>query len=159
MIYKQAIMDLDANGYQLQGQLPFFAKKTVTFAGGTTNDVGDYDGTGNPADLFTVTGDVLMAIFAVAETAPVGSSATLEVGVAGATAELLAQTTAANILIKKAWTDTGPSLAGETLPAAHIVGRSQTVIQTVGTANITAGKLHYYCFWRPLSDDGNVVAA
>lgn len=160
MIYKNAIMDLDANGYQLQSQLPFFAKKTMTFDGGTTNDPGDYTGgTGNPANLFTITGDVLLAIFAVAETALVGASATLEVGVADATAELLAQTTAANIAIKKAWTDTGPALAGETLPSAHIVGRSQTIIQTAGSANITAGKLHYYCFWRPLSSDGNVVAA
>lgn len=159
MVFKNAIMDKDANGYQLQGQLPFSAKKTVTFAGGTLNDPGDQNGTHNPLSLFTVTGDVLLALFAVAEVAPVGSSATLEVGVATATAELLAQTTAANILIKKAWTDTGPSLAAEGLPTAHILGRSQTIIQTVGTADITAGKLNYYCFWRPLSDDGNVVAA
>jgi hypothetical protein len=159
MIYKNALLDLDANGYQIHGPLPFSAKKSVTFDGGTTNDCGDYNGTGNPKNLFTVTGDVLMVILAVAETALVGASATLEVGVASATAELIAQTVAANIAIKKAWVDTGPSLAGEVLPSAHIVGRSQTIIQTVGTANITSGKLNYYCFWRPLSDDGNVVAA
>ena len=43
-----ALLPLDANGRPYEGLLPFVAKKTMTFDGGTENDPGDYDGTGNP---------------------------------------------------------------------------------------------------------------
>ncbi len=82
-------------------------EKVMTFAGGTTNDPGDFDGTGNPATLFTVTGTVLMKLFA-----------TCGVNLAGASATI-----------------------------------------AVGTANITAGEITYHCIWKPISLDGNVVAA
>lgn len=141
----------------LAGNNSYKAKKTITFAGGTTNDVGDYDGTGNPATLFTVTGEVLAYIVPVCKTNLAGASATLEVGVAGATAALVAQTTATDIDADEGWFAATPTLAVANTAQYHVLGLN--VIQTVGTANITAGVIDYYLFWKPLSDDGNVVAA
>jgi len=55
---------IDSNGYPVMdttwGQK---IDKVMTFAGGTANDPGDYDGTGNPATLFNVKGVVRMRIW------------------------------------------------------------------------------------------------
>jgi hypothetical protein len=131
----------------------------MTFAGGTTNDPGDYNGTGNPATLFTVTGDVLVYLVGVCQTTLVGA-ATLEVGVTDATPALLAQiTNATTLAINEGWVDATPTLAEAFTPAHHIIGGGLDIIQTVGTTDITDGKITYHCFWRPLSSDGLVVAA
>lgn len=136
-----------------------YATKTMTFAGGTTNDPGDFDGTGNPATLFTVTGIVLVKLFAVVNTALVGATATIRVGTALSTTGLIASTTAANIAANEIWHDATPDASIElsTILTEKIV--NQNVIQTVGTANITSGVLTYHCIWKPISLDGNVVAA
>ena len=136
---------------------PNVVKKSMTFAGGTTNDPGDYDGTGNPATLFTVTGNVLMYLVPVCTTLLAGATATLEIGVATATAALVAQTTATDIDAGEGWFAATPTLAVANTAQYHVV--SGNVIQTAATANITAGVIDYYCFWKPLSADGNVIAA
>lgn len=133
--------------------------KTMTLAGGTTNDPGDFDGTGNPATLFTVTGVVAMKLFAVCTTALVGASATIEVGVTGGTATLIAQTTAANIIAKEIWHDATPDARVELSSIATEKIVTDNVIQTIATANVTAGVLRYFCVWRPISDDGRVTVA
>ena len=135
------------------------AEKVMTFAGGTTNDPGDHDGTGDPATLFTVTGTVLMKIFALCETTLAGATATIEVGTAINTAGLIAQTTATNIAINEIWHDATPdaSVEASTVVAERIV--NQNVIQTVGTANITSGVIRYIAVWKPISLDGDVSAA
>lgn len=134
-------------------------KKTMTFAGGTTNDPGDYNGTGNPATLFTVTGDVLVYVLGVCQTTLVGA-ATLEVGVTDATAALLAQISNATTLVENEfYRDASPTLAEGVTPTYHGIGGGLDIIQTVGTTDITAGEIDYYCYWLPVSDDGNVVAA
>ena len=90
-----------------------YATKTVTFAGGTTNDMGDFDGTGNPYTLFRVTGTVLMKLFAVCTADLAGASATLEIGTALSTAGLIAQTTATNIDNNEIWHDATPDASIE----------------------------------------------
>jgi hypothetical protein len=144
---------------ELAGTTPAVVKKSVTFAGGTANNMGDYDGTGNPYTLFTVTGDVLAYIVAVCKTDLAGASATIEVGVTGATAALIAQTTATDIDVNEGWFAATPTLAVANTAQYHVIGGGLDVIQTVATANITAGAITYYLFWKPLSDDGLVVAA
>lgn len=153
-------MDRDANHTTIHG-LSFKAVKTMTLAGGTTDDPGDYDGAGNPATLFTVTGDVMLSIFAVCNTSLTGDTATIEVGVTGNTAALIAQTTATDIDDGDIWVDATPGVGVEALPSGSvfIVNDGADIIQTAATANITAGALEYYCLWRPLSSNGNVVAA
>lgn len=158
MLY-QAAMDRDGNRQVIPAPLPFHETKTMTFAGGTANDPGDYDGTGNPATLFTVTGDVLVYIMGVCKTTLVGA-ATLEVGVTNATAALLAQIADATVLaVNEGYVDATPTLGETFTPQHHIIGGGLDIIQTIGTTNITAGKIDYHCFWRPLSVDGDVVAA
>lgn len=133
--------------------------KSMTFAGGTTNDPGDYDGTGNPATLFTVTGTVLLRILAKCTVNLTGNSATLEIGTALSTAGLIAQSTATDIDANEIWHDATPdsSIEATTVLAQKIV--AQNVIQTVGTANITAGAITYTALWYPLSAGASVVAA
>lgn len=135
-------------------------KKTITFDGNTVNGIGDHDGTGDPFNIFTVTGDVLVAVIGICKTDLVGA-ATLEVGVTGATAALLAQITDATTFdVNEVWAgDATPSLAEKFTPQPTAIGGGLDVIGTVGTANITAGVIDFYCFWMPLSSDGNVVAA
>jgi len=146
------VQQLAALGY-------FPVEKSMTFAGGTTNDPGDHDGTGDPATLFTVTGQVFMKLFAVCEVALEGASATIAVGTALSSAGLIASTTAANIIANEIWHDATPDASIELSSVATEKIVNQNVIQTVGTANITAGRLKYFCLWKPISADGNVVAA
>jgi len=135
------------------------ATKVATFAGGTTNARGDFDGTGNPATLFTVTGDVLAIVFGKCTTLLAGATATLEVGVVGNTAAIIAQTTATDIDADEVWRDATPALGVETLNDPQVIIGGADIIETTATANITAGVITYYCLWMALSADGNVVAA
>ena len=137
------------------------AEKSITFDGGTTNAIGDHDGTGDPFSIFTVTGTVRMKLYAICTTTLVGASSTLEVGVTGGTAKLIAQTTGTDIDVNEIWHDATPdsfveldSVAGE-----NIIANGLDVIGTVGTANITAGVIKFYCLWKPVSSDGDVTPA
>ena len=155
-----ASIDRDGNRQVIDAPLPFLVTKSMTLAGGTTNDPGDYNGTGNPATLFTVTGDVLVIIFATCQTNLAGLNATIEIGISGNTASLIAQTTATDIDDGKSWIDATPlTVEGIDVGSPKILVDGTDIIQTVATANITTGALVYYCFWRPLSSDGNIVAA
>lgn len=151
-------MRRDSNYVPIQDKDGITVIKSMTFAGGTTDDPGDYDGAGNPATLFTVTGDVILRIIAICKTNLAGANATLEVGVSGDTAKFIAQTTATDIDANEIWHDATPdaSIELDTVSTPWIVSNGQDVIQTVGTANITSGKIDYYCQFRPLSNDANV---
>jgi hypothetical protein len=138
-------------------------EKTITFAGGTTNAIGDYDGTGNPFDIFTVTGDVIVKVVGICTTNLASSGGTLEVGVdiTSNTALIIAQTTASNIDAKNIWHDASPDVSVEasTVFAEKIIANGEDIVGTVGTANITAGVIRFLCFWKPISKNGNVIAA
>lgn len=143
---------------------PTFGLVTIStppaFDGGTENARGDFDGTGNPVTLFTVSGDVLVRLFGVCTTNLAGANATLEVGVAGSTARLIAQTTGTDIDAGEHWVDTTPDV-GLTLSGVSQVALAdgQDIIETAGTANITSGQIYYVCIWYPLSAGASVEAA
>lgn len=139
----------------------FSTEKSVTFAGGTANAIGDHDGTGDPFTIFTVTGTVLARVFGVCETSLTGDTATLEVGVTGGTATLIAQSTATDIDAGEIWHDNAPDAKVEafTVASEKIIANGADIIGTVATANITAGVIRFFCLWYPLSSDGNVIAA
>jgi len=150
----------DANGNVIiSTDFGLKTEKVMTFAGATTNDPGDYDGTGNPATLFTVSGTVLMRILAICEDSLVGNSATIEVGTTLSTPGLIAQTTGTNIDVNEIWHDATPdsSIEATTVLVQKIV--SDDVIQTVATANITAGTIRYTAIWFPLTEGASVQAA
>lgn len=131
------------------------------FIGGTAQARGDQDGASNPTTLYTVTGDVVVRVFGVCTTDLAGATATLEVGVAGNTASLIAQTTATDIDAGELWHDASPDSGVEAVSVApaFFIANGADIIETVGTANITSGALYYICLWRPVSPNGNVVAA
>jgi hypothetical protein len=135
------------------------AQKVMTFAGGTTNDPGDFNGTGNPATLFTVSGVVAMKLFALCTVDLAGAGATLIVGTAKNTNGLLVSTVATDLDANELWHDATPDASVElsTIAPERIV--AQNVIQTAGTADITSGSLTYVCLWRPLTANATVVAA
>jgi len=147
----------DDNFTPIQGLFSMLEKKSVTLTG-DANTNGDFDGTGNPQTLFTVTGDVAVAIFGMINTNLAGVGATIEVGIAGNTAVLIAQTTATDLDDGHVWTDATPATA-KTMPSVNILNDGTDIIQTIGTANATAGQIDYYCFWRPLEATALVVSA
>lgn len=142
---------------EIQAMGGLTAKKTMTFAGGTTNDPGDFDGTGNPATLFTVSGGlVAVKLYARVVTALAGASATLVVGTTVSNATILPSTTATDLAVNEVWNDASPDAGADADSTLKIV--SQSIIQTVGTANITSGVIEYIALWRPITE-GAVLAA
>ena len=140
----------DSNQVPITG-LGLIASKAITYAALTTGAVG-------ATDLFTVTGTVALRIFAVCSTLlDSDGAATIEVGIAGSTAGLIAQTTATTIDADEIWIDATPAKI-ETLPSLSIL-TDQTIIQTIATETIKAGVLTYYCCWTPVSTSARVVAA
>jgi hypothetical protein len=132
------------------------------FAGGTTNARGDDGGTNDPFTLFTVTGDVLVRMFGVCTVNLAGAGATVEVGVTGNTAALIAQTTGTDIDANDIFNDASPAVGTDTLAnitGPHVIVNGLDIIETVATANVTSGNIYYVCLWQPLSEDGDVVAA
>jgi hypothetical protein len=128
------------------------ATKAITYVAGTTGAIG-------PITLFTVTGCVCVRVWGVCGLTLVGA-ATLEVGISGATAVVLAQIADATALLtNELYLDATPTTQVEAMPARLLIGNGQDIIQTIGSAAISAGQLTYYCVWAPISADGNVVAA
>lgn len=135
------------------------AKKVMTFDGGTTNDPGDFNGTGNPATLFTVTGIVFVKLFGRCTTGLAGATATLIVGTAISTSALLASTTATTLAVNEIWHDATPDASVELSSVLTEKIVNQNIIQTVGTADITSGVIEYTCLWKPLSEGSSVSVA
>lgn len=154
----------DANFYPHYSLDSFNVTKAVptAFAGGTTNARGDDGGTNDPYTIFNVTGDVLVRVYGVCTSDLISAGGgTLSLGVTGNTAMLIASTTATDIDVNEIWNDASPAI-GDTLAniaGPFVIPNGLDIIETVGTADITAGNIYYVCLWRPLSSDGNVVSA
>lgn len=114
--------------------------------------------------IYTVTGDVEMRVFGLCQTLlNSAGAATIELGISGNTAILIAQTTATDLDQYETWQDAGPEAnPGDVATAMaknFIIANGTDVIMTVATADLSAGECDFHAFWRPLSTDGNVVAA
>lgn len=149
-----AAQDRDANFQVIGGGLPFRSSKTRTFTGASGL------GAAGTTTLFTVTGAVAVRIIGLCTEDLVGA-ATLEVGISGNTAGLLAQIADATTLdAGESYLDATPAtLEAADLSSGFIISNGQDIIETIGSTNITDGTLTYVAMWRPLSDDGNLVAA
>lgn len=128
------------------------ATKAITFDGSAGN------GAIGTIPLFNVTGDVVADIFATCTNPLTGASATLQLGISGNAGIFIATTTATAIVGGDTWQDNGPS-TGETVGVTRVLAGGVTPLLTIATAGVMAGSLRFYCLWRPLSADGNVVAA
>jgi hypothetical protein len=141
----------DANSVPIVNE-GLVASKAITYVAGTTGATG-------ATTLFTVTGVVMVRVFGVCGLTLEGA-ATLEVGIANATAVILAQLANATVLATdEIYVDATPTTKVEAMPSALIIGNGQDIIQTIGSTALTAGQLTYYCLWNPISADGDLVAA
>jgi hypothetical protein len=140
------------------------SKKSVTFAGGTTNAWGDDGGTRDGGALFTVTGVVRARVFGECTTLLAGG-ATIEVGITGATAIFLPQETDTDIDAGELWfNNANPAtyfILGEQAAAAdnlpeYILNGNDIIFTVSGGANTTSGVIDFFCIWVPWSDDGDV---
>lgn len=138
-------------------------KASSAFIGGTVNAHGDHDGTGDPYTVFTVTGDVIIAgVWAVVNTTVVGAG-TIELGVAGNTAKLIAQLADATDLVDgDIWTDAGSEAGIDALAASGAmlaINDGADIIETLASANLTAGQVDYYVIWAAAEPEASLVPA
>lgn len=131
------------------------AEKEITFDGGAGS------GAVGTVNLFTVTGSVKGKIVGICSTNIAGATATLEVGVTGQTAGLIAQTTGTNIDAGEIWHDASPDspIEASSVMTENIIANGLDVFATVGTANVTAGVIKFILLWKPISENGKVVSA
>jgi len=135
--------------------------KTRIFTGGTANAHGDHDGTGDPYTIFTVTGvNLVRAIFGECNTSLVGA-ATVEVGTANNTAKLLAQIANATTLdAGDFYTDAGTEAEVELLAdSGSFYVINDDIVETLASANVTAGQIDYYVVWAPAEPGASIVSA
>jgi hypothetical protein len=121
----------------------------------------------SPVTIFTITGDVLVRCFGTVQTGITSHTddGTLELGVEGNTAVLLAQTTVAGTATRLATGDvwTGAVSNRKALAVGNadwfVIAGGANIILTIATNNMTAGAMTIYCEWIPISANGNVVTA
>ena len=161
-------LDSDANFHPIyRGEYPFRTKKTITFAGGTTDAIGDDGGALDPFNIFIVTGLIRVRLMAYCTTDLTGANGTVCVGISGATTLFMPVETATQIDSGQLWVNdaaNGTSIiigeeqaAVDNLPEYLLAGTN--IIGTIGTADVTGGVLDFYAEWCPISDDANLVAA
>ena len=146
-----ASQDRDANFQIISSNEAFKLSSQWTFVGNATGDTGAHT-------LFTVTGDVLASTFSICSTDLAGA-ATIEVGVAGNTAQMNSQIANATTYdAGEVWGDTGAAIVGaDTIPAPRVITNGLDIILTIGSTDLTGGVVTFYCLWRPLSSDGMVT--
>ena len=130
--------------------------------------VGNYNftddtGAAGAFTIFTVTGDVVVQVFGLCQVLmDSGGAAKIELGIAGNTASLIAQTTATDLDAYEAWQDAGPE--PNPCPVSldsrgFVIANGADIILTVSAADLTVGDVDFVCRWWPISTNGNVVAA
>lgn len=143
-----ASQQIDANSRTINSNEAILLTSVWTFAAATTGSV-------NAHTLFTVTGDNLVTVFGTCQTDITGTG-TGEVGVAGNTPALIAQTTGTAIDAGEIWVDATPGTGVEALPGVFI-DNGLDIILTIGTGTFTAGKINFYCLYRPLSSGAGIT--
>ena len=131
-----------------------------------TNSVVEFDGgVGSGAvgtvALFTITGSVLLRLACVCtETLVEGvGGGTVEVGIAGATPNLIAQTVSTAILTGEIWHDNSPDndIEDISVMAGRVIADGADIILTVGTQAVTDGTLAFAAFWTPVTAGASVA--
>lgn len=110
-------------------------------------------------DLYVVTGTVEVLIYGICTTSLTShNGSTVEVGVANATASLIAQTLGTLIDQDHVWASATLAECVD-LPDWRIIAAGADIIETVATDVIDAGAITYYCYWKPISAGAILVAA
>lgn len=144
-----ATMQRDGNYQVITSNEAFVLQAPWTFSELTTGATGAHT-------VFTVTGDVLVNVFATCNTNLAGA-ATIELGVASNTAGLLAQIADATDLDDgDVWVDATPAVGVEALPTTKVLNDGADIILTIGSTAVTAGQVNFYLLWRPLSSGATI---
>ena len=112
--------------------------------------------------MFTVTGTVVAQVLGVCQSDLTGVLATVELGIAGNTAALIAQAVATSVDQYQTWQDATPEANPGPVVLTNrnfIITNGADIILTIATADLTAGIIDFYCLWSPLSSGATVVAA
>lgn len=130
------------------------ASKTITYTALGSGAVAS-------STLFNVTGAVACVVYGVcSEDLVSAGGGTVEIGITGNTALLIAQTTATAIDNGEIWRDNSPStsyaLNSTNFPLTVI---SSDILHEVKTGTVSDGTITFYCLWTPLTVDGDVTAA
>ena len=143
-----ASLDIDANRKGFDSNEAFRLTSEWTFVENETGDQVEHT-------VFTVTGDVIVTVWGQCKTDIVGAG-TMEMGIAGNTAAIIAQIANATTLDNgENWVDATPETVS-TLPGTFILNNGANIILTIGTADLTAGVVDFACLWRPISSTGLV---
>ena len=145
--YNQSRYYRDLDGWTL-------ARGSITFDGTAGK------GAQGTVTLFDVTGVVeISSLSGTVETSTDGATATIAIGVSG-DAPFLAATLATAM-------DAGQGVGGDAgfgyasnlalLGTRYVTTIFADIEATIAEANVTAGVMHFYLWWRPLSADGNVA--
>jgi hypothetical protein len=124
----------------------------------------DDGGAAGALTIFDQTGDVMLQVIAwVKDTVTSLGAATIELGVAGDTAALIALTAKTNLVTGRLWHDSTPTTTIEAIDfdgarSFFLPNGPRDIILTIATADLTAGDIEFYCLWRPLSAGASVVA-
>lgn len=139
----EVAQQLDANFKVINSNDAILAKAPWTFATATTGATGAHT-------LFTMTGDWLVSVFGICNTNLAGAG-TIEVGVVGNTAGLIAQIANAEDLDDgDNWVDATPEVGVSAKPGTFILNDGADIILTIGSTAITAGQVDFYLTGRPL---------
>ena len=115
--------------------------------------------------VFSVSGDIVLCIVGLCQTLmDSGGAATIELGITGNTAALIAQTTATDLDAYETWQDAVPEPNPGVIDLfggsrQFVVANGSDIILTVATADLTVGVIDFHAFWLPLSAGGSLVSS
>ena len=138
----------DDNYFPILNKDGLIVAKTVTFDAATSGAVGAHT-------LFNITGPCIVKVIGYCS-ANLDGSGTLEVGMVGNTAVLIAQTTGTNIDLGEFWIDNSPAVYESDFTGKMI---ATDIVATVGTDTLTAGTITFYCYWSPMDYTSKITAA
>lgn len=123
-----------------------------TFAALTTGAVGAHT-------LGTVTGLIAIRVVGVV-VSDVSGAGTIECGVAGNTAALLAQVAGTALDAGEIWHDATPDAKIENVSVLSTkMITTDTLLLTIATDTLTGGSVDLTILWAPISEDGNFEKA
>lgn len=111
--------------------------------------------------LFNVFGDVTVSIIPVITTDLTSiAGANIRLGIAGLTNAMLADTLSTDLDARMVWINTSPDSEIEPLDAMreYIITDGNDIILT-SSGQVDAGTIIFYCFWTPMSSNGQIVVA
>ncbi len=131
----------------------FLVEKEIEFTAATADE------------LFEVTGVVALKIIGVCTERVKTYAENVSLGTEVETQALIGNTTAANLHtgnVGGLWVDTAPQTLSKIKDGAFDADMaivSEDDIRVTSGTNVDAGKIKFYCYWKPISADGKVEAA